>query len=257
MKALIFSACLLFTLHAQSLPVVPMKSPDLDQLVRNLRDKKLTPTSDCNALDLLECFPADPTRLTDLSMRWVQLDEDPELEAILTVQAPAENWYSGYVFDKQRTWNMVGSFFDKGDWRTRPTLIEANKLTYNSPVMVLVNLNLGGSGSVLLRTQVFHLRAGKLWRVMEIRGMDAMYLPPPEGVLRQHVFSTWSDRLVILTISEEPPGHIIKNECEVRRWDAIKHTFVAIPNEKNEYCNPKTGKPIEDKSFWSGVPIYP
>lgn len=80
MKILVFPIFLLFTLHAQSLPVIPMQNNDPDQLAQNLRLKKPLPAADCNALDLWECHSDEPTRITDISVRWVQLDEDPELE---------------------------------------------------------------------------------------------------------------------------------------------------------------------------------
>ena len=46
-----------------------------------------------------------------MSVRWVQLDEDPELEAILVTEAKAENTCAAYIFDKRGAWNLVGSFF--------------------------------------------------------------------------------------------------------------------------------------------------
>ena len=66
---------------------------------------------DCKALDLWECHPDDPTRVTDVSVRWVQLDDDPELEAIIVTQAKSENTYAAFVFDKKGTWSLVGSFY--------------------------------------------------------------------------------------------------------------------------------------------------
>ena len=68
------------------------------------------PIADCTALDLWECHSDYPERVSDVSLRWVQLDDDPELEAILIVEAKAEWTYVAYVFDKQESWKMVGSF---------------------------------------------------------------------------------------------------------------------------------------------------
>jgi hypothetical protein len=260
MRLLILSACLLITLHAQPLRVFPMQSTDLDEMVRNLRNKKPIPAADCASLDLWECNLDELHPVTDLSMHWMQLDEDPELEAVLVIKSnvPTVAYdHLGYIFDKQRAWNLVGSFSEKSYWHsTGSDLIQVLKLTENSPVMVLVNVDLGGTGSVILTTQMFQLREGKLWPVMQITGKAEAFMPPPY-IRRQHVFSSSSDRLIIHSISEEPPGRVVKNECEVRRWDPVEHTFPVIPNEKNDYCDPKTGKPINGKSFATGVPVYP
>src|SRR5260370_35732114 len=111
MKTLVCAALLLNELSGQSLPVRPMQM-DPDQLARSLRTREpLIPATDCHALDLRECNPDEPARVTDISLRWVQLDDDPELEAILVTEAKAENTYAAYVFDKQGMWNLVESFF--------------------------------------------------------------------------------------------------------------------------------------------------
>jgi len=66
-------------------------------------------------------------------MRWVQLDEDPELEAILVIEARAEHTYAAYIFDKNGTWNLVGSFFDRQWTSDGQGLIRIQKLTEDSP----------------------------------------------------------------------------------------------------------------------------
>jgi hypothetical protein len=243
---------------AQPLPVVRMEmSPG--QLVRGLRDKNPTfPIGDCHALDLWECHPYHPTRTTDISfisLRWVQLDDDPELEAILITEAKAESTYVAYVFDKQgKSWNLVGAL-----WCYREcdaiNFIRVQKLTEDSPPLLLCYRDLGGSGSVLMTAEVFQLREGKLWRVFEIGNRSDM-LFPSHVIKTQNVLAT-DHRLVIHTIREEPPGHIVRNSCEVRRWEAAKHTFIRVPGERLDYCDPKTGKPIPDKSFPTGLPVFP
>ena len=255
MKTWIFATFLLAPLAAQSLPVVPMQTKDLDQLAQNLRQKMPIPISDCKALDLWECYPNDPTRVTDISLRWVQLDEDPELEAILVMEAKAENAYVAYIFDKQGTWNLVGSFFDRQWVRDGQELIRVQKLTENSPPLLLVNRDLGGSGSAILSTEAFQLRGGKLWPVITITNKEMDEFPSPR-VQRQQVFSS-PRRLVIYTAVEQPPGRVVQNRCDVRRWDAVEHAFLLVENERMEYCDPKTGKPIKGKSSWVGLRIYP
>jgi hypothetical protein len=255
MKRLIFGTVLLSLLRAQSLPVVPMQTDDPDQLAQRLRRKEPIPTGDCRALNLWECHPDEPRRITDISMRWVQLDEDPQLEAILITEAKAENTYAAYIFDRQGTWNLVGAFFDRQWTSDGQGLIRVQKLTEDSPSLLLVTRDLGGSGSVILTTEAFQLREGKLWPVITITDKEEDAFPSP-SIRRQQVLSSRS-RLVIHTMREEPPGHVAQNKCEVRRWDAIRHEFTTAAGEETEYCEPKTGKPIKGKSSWAGLPIYP
>lgn len=253
---LIFAAILSATLSAQSLPLVPLQIGNPDQLARGLRDKQPIPSGDCNALNLWECHPDDPDRITDISIRWVQLDDDPELETILVTQAPAEDRYAAYIFDKQGSWNLVGSFWDR-KWSTDgQRLVRVQQLTKDSPTLLFVTRDLGGSGSSILTTEAFQLRGGKLWPVMTITDQEEATLPAPGERLQQQVFSS-DNRLVIFSSRERPPGRLIERKCEVRRWDASMHAFVPAASEQAEYCDPKTGKPIEGKSSRAGLPLFP
>jgi hypothetical protein len=104
MKNLLLTLFLLGKLGAQSLPVVPIQSAP-DQLARCLRDRNVSmPAADCKALDLWECHPDEPARVKDITVRWVQLDDDSDLEAVLLTEAKAEHTYAAYAFDKQSTW---------------------------------------------------------------------------------------------------------------------------------------------------------
>jgi hypothetical protein len=254
MKLLLLFLVVLSKVSAQPLPVVPMQM-DPDQLFRSLREKKpVMPMADCTALGLWECHPDDPRRLADVSLRWVQLDDDPELEAVLVIEGEAEDAFVAYVFDKQRTWNLVGSFFC---WRRRcdaSSLIRVQKLTEDSPPLLLCYRDLGGSGQVLLTTEGFHLRDGKLWPAFQAKNYEEVGFAHPysesQRVLTSH------NRLVIHTILEKPPGKTARNGCEVWRWDPAKYSFVPVPAERGEFCDPKSGKPIQGKSFPTGLPIH-
>lgn len=96
------------------------------------------PAPDCKTLDPGECHPDDPTRVTDISVRWVQLDDDPELEAIIVTEAKSENAHAAYIFDKRGAWNLVGSFFAQRS-RDGQELIRVQKLTEDSPALLVVN----------------------------------------------------------------------------------------------------------------------
>ena len=126
---------LLSKLSAQALPLVPMRM-DPDQLLRSLRDKTpAMPRADCGALDLPGCQPEEP--VSDISLRWVQLDDDPELEAILITETKAARTYFAFVFDKQAAWNMVGNFNCYRNCDVNQ-LIRVQRLTGDSPSLLLL-----------------------------------------------------------------------------------------------------------------------
>jgi hypothetical protein len=192
--------------------------------------------------------------VTDISLRWLQLDEDADLEAILVTDAPEEAQnHAAYVFDHRGGWNLVGSFFC-GQWVCDTNhFIEVQKLTEDSPALVIVTRDLGGSATSIMTTEAFQLREGKLWPVLRVTDKLTDELPPPH-VLREEVLAS-KTRLVIHTVEERPPGHAVSGACEVRRWDG--HTFVAAAAELRDYCDPKTGRPNMAKLSWAGLPIYP
>ena len=241
--------------YAQPLPVIPMQM-DPDQLARSLRDRKpLMPEADCKALDLWECHPDTPSRTTDISLRWVQLDDDAELEAILITEAKTENTYAAYVFDKHASWNLVGSFFCQQWTCDQNSLIRVQKLTEDSPPLLLCYRDLGGAGTVSLTTEAFHLRGGKLWPAFEFKNYEETNMVPSYRESKRFLASR--DRLVVHTIREEPPGERARNSCEVWRWETKKYTFIRVPEDRANYCDVKSGKPILGKSFPTGLAIHP
>ena len=251
--ALLFAAGFL---HAQSLPVVPMQMGP-EELAKSLRERPAAISADdCDALNLLECRPDffPPAQPADVCLRWIQLDDDPELEATLVVEAKAEWTYMAYIFDKQSVWMMVGSL---SCYRTcdANSLIRVQQLTQDSPSLLLYHRDLGGSAQVLMTTTGYQLRGGKLWQAFEISNYDAVFLAAYKSHSRR-VLSA-GNRLVVHTITEQPLGRIVGNDCEVRKWDAKQFTFVLVSGERAQYCDSKTGKPILQKSFATGLPVYP
>jgi hypothetical protein len=258
MKTLLLTALLLTELSAQSLPVVPLQM-DPDQLARSLRERmSLMPEADCKALEILECQPNTSARVMDMSVRWVQLDNDPDLETVFVVNAPSGIGYGAYVFDKQRTWNLVGSFFCRDPRCDGDTIMRVEKLTEDSPPLLLYYHDLGGigSGSTLLTTEGFQLRGGKLWPAFEVTNYEEAFFATPLFARRRRVLAS-PNRLVIHTIREEPPGQLVQNRCEVWRWDAERYAFVPVANEQTTYCDPETGKPLAGKSHLTRLPGYP
>ncbi|MBZ5674290.1 MAG: hypothetical protein LAP61_08600 [Acidobacteriia bacterium] len=240
-------------LCAQSLPVVSMQT-DPDRIAQSLRDKKpAMPTEDCAALDLWECHSDYPDRVSDLSLRWVQLDDDPELEAILIVEAKAESTYMAYVFDKQSTWRMVGSFSCERSCEPN-SFVRVQKLTSDSPLLILVQRDLGGSAQFLMTASAYHLHGGRLSQALEVSTEEDVSLPP-ERITRRWVLAS-QDRLVIHTTRQTVPARI-RNNCEVYRWSPVGSAFELAPADRAQYCDLKTGAPIPGKSSPTGLGAYP
>ena len=242
-------------LGAQPLTVVTM-SMDPAELSHSLREGSPTmPPGDCKALDLVECQLGVSRRVSDISLRWVQLDDDPELEAVLITEAHAENTYAAYVFDEQGgKWNLVGSFFCQQWTCDGNSLIRIQRLTEDSPPLVLCYRDLGGSGVVNLTTQAFQLRRGRLWPVFEIA--NYVNFPFESPYIEEHLVLASKNRLVIHAIIRRP-GKSVTNACEVRRWNSASNTFIAAKSDQAKYCNPKSGKPIPGESLWTGLPLHP
>lgn len=252
----LYAAFFLVSLSAQPIPVHPLEIGSPDQLAINLREKRTIPKSDCDKLELWECRPDDTSRSGDISIRWVQLDDDPELEALIVMQAPAENTYAAFVFDKRKSWNLVGAFFDR-QWKLdASSFLEAGKLTEDSPTLLLVHRDLGGSGSALFTTEAFHLRQGQLWPALTVTNAAFSYLPAPGSVTRETLFSS-GNFLIIHKNTQTLAGELVSNTCEAQRWTQARRAFVRAPEADATYCDRTTGKPFKEKSRWAGLKYYP
>ena len=194
--------------------------------------------------------------MSDVSVRWVQLDDDPELEAILITEAREEGAYAAFIFDEHVGWNLVGSFFGDQRGSDGQNLIRVEKLTEDSPTVLLMNRDLGGMGSTILTSEVFQLRQGGLWPVLQATNRLDVLVPSPPLTQTQHVRAS-SDRLVMHTVREQPPGRIVKNECEVLRWNSTKQSFAPADSERSKYCDMKSGRPLPGKSQVSRFPMFP
>lgn len=230
------------------LKVVPLQS-DPESIARAFRGASPgIPIEDCHALELSECLPGAAIRSSDVSLRWINLDDDPGLEAILVVDGPAElRAKLALVFDKREKWNLVGSFLCTRLWCETEGLIEVQQFTKDSPRLLLLTRELGGSTGGLVMTEIFQLREGKLWPVLQVRDDTQAEYPGPRFRERRYLLAS-DDRIVIHTVHEQPPGREVSHKCEARRWDAAMHTFVTAADQAS-YCDPKTGKPIPGKSY--------
>jgi hypothetical protein len=237
---------------AEALPVVPLQFTP-DQIALSLRTTKPPmPPADCHALNAFECSLENPTPVRDISIRWVQLDDDSELEAIIIAKMESEWDYFAFVFDWKRTWNLVGNIMcERHCYASDINFVRAHKLTQNAPIFLIARRDLGGSGSSLDTRTFFLLRDGRLRKAFEV--MDRWVgLPPPEHTekieLRQS--GPW---LIHHTIHEEPPESPARHACKVLTWSPQQLTYIEAPTQRPNFCNPKTGRPYTDKSW----PITP
>jgi len=240
---------------ADPLPVVPMKT-DPEKLAHSFLVQPPPPDSDCGTSVLAACPGDGVNRAMDVTLRWVQLDDDPELEAILItgpLLAPSVSFV--YVFDRQGTgWNEVASVSCRRQCGAND-VIRVQKLTDDSPPLLLFYRDLGGSSSTIMTTTGYCLHDGRMWPALEVRNFQWYGLPPPERALHSTVLAS-KDRLVIHRDFQKRGGRV-RNTCEVRRWDEVGHEFVLAPADQSGYCDVRTGKPIPGKSHSTGLTVVP
>lgn len=257
MRLGVVAICLCGLLHglmAQPLPVVPMQF-DPDRIFQSFRTTKPPmPAGDCAAFDVSACNASYPEPVKDIALRWVQLDDDADLEAILTVEAEAQRTNRAFVFDKQKSWRMVGVL---GHHRGADfnTMVRVARLTTDSPPLVVYSRDLGGSAHVLVTATAFHLRGGKLWPAFEIVVWEGVFLDP-ELNTKRYVYAS-ENRLVIHTIrtTSARPGE--RHACEVMRWSSDRFSFVPSRTDRAEYCDVRSGRPVAGKSHLADLPVYP
>ncbi len=233
--------------RGDSHPVTPM-SMSPEELASSLRNAAPTmPQKDCRALNLWECVAGAATRVRDISLRFVQLDDDPELEAILVTEARAERTHMAYAFDRHgAAWNMVGAFSCNRRPCNVESLVRVEKLTADSPPLLLYYSDVGGSGSMIMLTTGFLLRQGKLEQVWDFVNCSAS-LFPVETERRQFAFAN-NRHLVVHTI-EQQKGRPEHHACLVWRWDSQYRRFCEDSKELGQFCDPKTGRPIPGRSY--------
>ncbi len=236
------------------LDVVAMKSTP-DQLFNSLKDHSpLMPEADCRALGLWECMATNKTRIEDISLRWVQLDQDAELEAILATEAKDEWTRMVFVFDKQVQWNLIGSFNCRR-WQSMNTCVGVHQLLHSAPPFLAVHCDIGGSDTSIFTSYVYGLQNGRLKEVAEFTGQsESPYVK--QKFRRQVVFSS-EDRLVVETIDQGAARGPELRKCEVQRWDAKGFLFVASPEDQAKFCDAKTGRRVYIGAYPTTLPAYP
>ena len=237
---------------AEPSPVVAMQwSPD--QIALSLRTTKPPmPAADCAALGVFACKLSYPEASPDVSIRWVQLDDDPELEAVIVANMKAEWDYFAFVFDRKQTWNLVGKMRCERHCYTEGNgFVQVYKLTENAPIFLVVRRDLGGSGSSLDTRTFFHLSGGALQKAFEVTDQSVFLF---QGYIEKIKFRQAKNWLIQHTTREEPPESTPKHSCKVLTWSPRQLTYIDAPEQQPNYCNPKTGRPFADKTW--GIPAY-
>lgn len=228
---------------------------DPETIYRGLRTKSPIPLADCKLLDLWECQPGNPERIADISLRWVNLDEDPELEAILVSAAPAEWTYVTAIFDRVKNWRLVGSSFCHRNCRAN-TFVSVHKLTDDSPALLFLNRDLGGSGGYHLALEGYQLRAGRLWPVVEFTQQAEAETTVLLFAANDVVYAK-EKSLVLHHREYRVETKAWKETCTVKRWDAKAFRFVEAPGQQPHFCDAKTGRPIKNRSWLTSLPASP
>ena len=224
-----------------------------DQILLSLRSTKPPmPPADCAALGVSACKLEYPMRVGDISIRWVQLDDDPELEAIVIAKMETEWDYFAFIFDWKKTWNLVGNMMCERHCYAHDTnFIHVHKLTENAPIFVIARRDLGGSGHALDTRTFFQLRSGSLSKAFEVTD-QYVFLPEPGYTNKVELLQS-RNWLIHHTIHEEPPESPARHSCKVLTWSPQQLTYIEAPNQRPHFCNPKTGRPLADKTW----PITP
>lgn len=251
---LLVLVCRGFSQTREPLEVFVLRS-DPETIYRGLRTKSPVPVADCKLLDLWECHPGNGTRIQDISLRWVNLDKDPELEAILISEAPDEWSYVAAIFDRGQGWHLVGTFMCHRQCRVN-TFANVYKLTDDSPPLLFLHRDLGGSDGYHLALEGFHLRAGRLWPVIEFTQQAEAILGGESISSRDRVYAK-EKYLVIHHREIRTAKDGWKESCSVKQWNAKMFRFEEAPERLPVFCDTKTGRPIPAKSWLTALPTWP
>jgi len=241
---------LVFPLTAQPLPAVPLGATP-GQLSRGFGNPKgtLTP-ADCAALQLNDC--AEAVEYT-ARLRWVQLDDDTEMEALLEVHRKVGGAGFGFILDRRKSWRVVGALNcvpPRWDGTNRNWL-RVKTFASGFPPLLTRTQDLGGSGQILYATEAYHLRNGRLSLAFDVRHLEE--IPETRPRERQRVYAS-ADRVIIHTIRDHFQRGGRRQSCQAWRWDAEKFTIVPVPEDQSIYCD-ASGQPIPGTSTTVGLPI--
>ncbi|GAB4358805.1 MAG: hypothetical protein OHK0021_03010 [Bryobacter sp.] len=233
-----------FLADEDEIAVIPVTlSPE--SILRGLLNPNETlPKEICRLLDLNSCKPAESLAESDVALRWVNLDTDAELEAILTVGNHGMYPPSVYLFDRRDSWRMVGRF-QRQKYTTRNeflTLVET--LRKDVPQWIFLERDLSGSGG-LLTLQCFALLRGSLKPMFELVLYNDQMIGNHPVTVTEHLFKSSNSDLAIYRHEWNKQNKTARHSCRQLRYSPDAEKFVET---KGDLCG-ADGKPVPEKSW--------
>ena len=199
----------------------------------------------------------DPNVIGDGRFYRVNLDDDPEMEAILTLKTGSDRARIVILKKSGGQWWQVGRFYLTDIWTASDAqlMLEIrNIVDFDSKEILIREKGKGSDIQKEIELAVYRLYAGRLYRTFQITeefalrryseaGVDTIederneifYPEPVQGqgaylvVNRSEQNIPWSDWGVI-----DRPRNVVG--CIPYRWDPIKYLFVADRSASSKFC---------------------
>lgn len=191
----------------------------------------------------------------EVTLRWVNLDADPELEAILIEERREEWQHVATIYDRQSgAWKGLDQFQCRRNCRAE-SFVSIHKLTEDSPKLLFIHQDEGGSDGWILTHRGYHLSDGKLRPAIRyLQRLDNTF--SRISASQEHLYAMKND-LVAHRMEQSAETKRWTNTCSVMAWSKTRSTFEPTPAKQATYCDAKTGKPIKDKSWLTALPASP
>jgi hypothetical protein len=191
----------------------------------------------------------------EVTLRWLNLDADAELEAILIEDRPDEWAQVATIYDRQSgAWKGLDQFSCRRNCRPE-YFVSVHKLTDDSPKLLFIHQDEGGSDGWLLSHQGYLLHNGNLSPVIRYaQRFDNTF--SRTSASQEHLYAK-NNALVIHRMEQSAETKAWTNTCSVMTWSKTSKTFEPAPAQQAIFCDAKTGKPIKDKSWLTTLPAWP
>jgi len=203
-------------------------------------------------------YAEDPTLIGDARFYRVNLDDDLEMEAILTLQVGRDRTRVLIFKKSESQWWRIGDFMLSYMWTANSAerMLELREIVGFDHKDIIIRVTAGGSDiQKEIELNMYRLYKGRLYRTFETteefalrRYSDAgemiederndIYYPePPQGkdayiVVRRSKQTMPSSEWGVL----ERPQEIV--DCIPYRWDPIKYLFFADRSASGRFCQP-------------------
>jgi hypothetical protein len=193
----------------------------------------------------------------EATLRWANLDADAELEAIIIDDRQEEEGsHFASIYDR-----YLGKWTKAGEFRCHRgcplnSFVGVYQLTEDSPNLIFINRELGGSSGYNLALEGFLLRGGKLIPTMALtQRAETIY----EFLLYAAIDAVYAHGKALVVYSRRywHEDKAWKQTCTVMTWSSARSSFVNAPNQQAEYCDLQSGEPIKHRSWLSALPASP